>query len=122
MPPPVAASCCRATIARATTRIPVGSMPRCSSACFSERWNSDVLGKPPVKLGPAVSEKPEGRAVLPGCRQVQRRHQRSGLLCAELCQNVAALVADEAVAVEAQSVLGAASVCGDVGLIVRHRM
>src|SRR5678816_4020131 len=120
MPPSTAASCCRATIARATTRIPAASIGRCSKACSSERWRSNVLGEPTVKLGPPVSKEPECRAVLLRLRQVERRDQHPTLVRPELFKNVAALVADEAVAVEALAVLGADAVGGDHRNDVRH--
>ena len=69
------------------------------------RRGSNVLDQPPVKLGPAVAEEAEGGAVLLGRREVERRHQHAGFLRAELGEDVAALVADEAVAVEALAAL-----------------
>ena len=62
---------------------------------------SDILGEAPVELGPAVAEEAEGGAVLLDLGEVDRGGEHAGLLGAELGEQVAALVADEAVAVEA---------------------
>src|SRR5260370_33876207 len=108
-----AGCCCRAITVRVTTRTPASSTQRCSKACSSGRFRSDVLGKPPIKVGPPVSEKPEGGAVLFGRCEIERRDQRARLLSAELGERIAALVADEAVAVEALPAHGAEAVGGD---------
>src|SRR4051794_27467410 len=73
----------------------------------------DILHEPPVKVGPPVAEEAERRAVLLRLTEVERRHQCARLLRSELREDVAALVADEAVAVEALAVLGADAVGGD---------
>src|SRR4051812_37413980 len=110
---PTAASCCRAIIARDTTRTPGGSTRRCSKACSSALWRSNVLSESPVKLRPAVAEEAKSRAVLLRCREVERRDQHARLVGAELGEDVAALVADKAVAVKALAALSADSVGGD---------
>src|SRR5690242_1806273 len=118
----MAASCSRAITARATTRTPAGSIRPCSKACSSERLRSNVLGKTPVELRPAIAEEAECGAVLLGLCQVERRHQHARLLGAKLGKDVAPLVADEAVAVEALAVLGADAVGRDDRHDIRHCM
>ena len=49
------------------------------------------------------------------CRQVERRDQHAGFLRSKLGEDVAALIADEAVAVEALPALRADTVGGDDG-------
>jgi hypothetical protein len=55
-------------------------------------------------------------------REVEGRDEHAGFLRAEFRQNVAALVANEAVAVEALAVLGAYAVGGDNWNDVRDRV
>src|SRR4051812_34837042 len=74
-----------------------------------------VLDQSPVKFGPAVAEETERCAVLVGSREIEGRDQHARLLRAEFRQDVAALVADEAVAIEALAVLGPDAVGGDHG-------
>ena len=59
-----------------------------------------ILRQTAVKVRAAVAEEAEGGAVALHSGEVDGRGQHSGLLRAELGEHVAALVADEAVAVE----------------------
>src|SRR5829696_5928500 len=117
----------------------------CSSAMGSRRWDarrehgrlagksatvstigwscsSDVLDESPVEFGPAITEEAEGGAVLFGRREVERCDEHAGVLRAELREDVAALVADEAVAVETLALLVSDAVGGDDGHDVRNSM
>src|SRR5215210_9005533 len=72
----------------------------------------DVLGQATVEFRPTVAEKAERGAVLLGSGEVERRDQRADLVPTEFGEDVAALVADEAVAVEALATFGADAVGG----------
>src|SRR5690348_799965 len=114
--------CSRVITAQGTTRIPVDSTRACSRWSSSARWRSNVLSKAPVKLWPPVAEEAEGCAVLFCLGKVERRDQYAGLASPELRENVAAVVADEAVAVKALPVLRADAVGRDHGHDVRDCM
>ena len=66
-----------------------------------------IFGKSPVKFGSAIPEEPECSPVLLRLLKVEFRHQHAALLSTQFGKNVTALVADEAVAVEALAVFGA---------------
>src|SRR6185312_17354106 len=83
---------------------------------------SDIFDQPAVKLRPSIAEETEGRAVLLRRREVERRHERARILASELGEDVATLVADEAVAVETLPAFAADPVGGDDGDDVGHRV
>src|SRR5665213_2128889 len=85
-----------------------------------ERLN--VLGDAAVKLGTAVAKKPEGGSAPIRLLKVERRDQNSGLIRPEFGEHVAALVADEAVAIKTLALLGADPVRRDHRHDVRDRM
>src|SRR5438270_13866673 len=94
-------------------------MRRCSKACSNARLSSNVFGEPPVKLRSPVAEEAECGAVLLRRGKVERGDQNARLLRAELREDVAALVTDETVAVEALAALGPDAIGGDDGHDVR---
>src|SRR5258708_26401771 len=70
-------------------------------------FRSDILDQPSVKLGTAIPEKAESGAVALDPVEIERRDQNAGFVSAELGDQVAALVGDEAMAVEMLAMLGA---------------
>src|SRR6476469_2193465 len=104
---PTAASSCRAIIAHDTTRTRSGSTPPCSRACSRVRSSSNVLGETPVKVGPAVTEEAEGRAMLFRFSKIHSRTENSRFVRAEFREHVAPFVANEAVPVETLAMLRA---------------
>src|ERR1043166_4296909 len=79
----------------------------------SLRWASNILDQPSVKLGPAVAEEAEARAVAARGVEVERRGDHPGLGRAELGEDVAPFVADEGVAVENLAAFLADPIGGD---------
>ncbi len=75
----------------------------------------DVFDQPPVQLRPAIPEEAEGSAMLFRLSGVDGRHQHARLLRSELRQHIAALIADEAVAVEALAALGTMRLAATTG-------
>ena len=73
----------------------------------------DILDQSPIELWAAISEETERGAVLLRRREIERRNQNASLLGAELGQHVAALVANEAVAVEALAAFSAYAIGGN---------
>src|SRR5687768_10428066 len=94
IPRPTAGCCCRATIARATTRTPGGWTRKCSKACSSGRWLLNVLSKASVEIRPAVAKEAEGGAVFFGRGEVELGDQGAAFLGPKLSEDVAAFVAD----------------------------
>src|SRR5579864_578995 len=98
----------QAITAHGKTRIRGGLPARCSRPSSSGRWiigheigrahapRSDILHQPPIELRSAVAEEAERRSVLFCTRKIERRYQGSSLVRAELGEDIAALVADEA--------------------------
>src|SRR5215472_16849765 len=123
----------QATTARGRTRTLEGSPARCSNAFSSGRWifgrerggsapSSDVFHQPPIEFGTAVAEEAEGRAVPFGLGKIECRNQDPGLVRSELGEDVAALVADEAVTIETLPALGAGAIGSDDRDHIGHRM
>src|SRR4051812_35939620 len=73
---------------------------------------SDILCDAAVEIGPAIAEEAESGAMPPRLLEVELGGEHPGFGRAELRQHVAALVADEAVAVETLAVLAADPVRG----------
>ena len=82
----------------------------------------DVFDQTTVKLRSAVAEETESGAVLLRLGKIESRDQHASLFGSEFRQHVSALVADEAVTVEALAMLGADSVGGDHGDDIRNRV
>lgn len=82
----------------------------------------NILDEPPIKLRPPVTEKAESSAMTLGQAYVEGRDQRAGFLGAKFCKDVATLVADKAVAVEALAALCPDAICGNNRNDIRHRM
>src|SRR4029453_833680 len=74
---------------------------------------SDIFDQPPIKVRASIPKKTKSRAVLLRSRKVQRGHQDASFLSAEFGKHVAALIADEAVTIEALAALGADAVGSD---------